>query len=149
MYGVLFACLLVMLGVGMWVGKWWAGGHAASPGDWRRIQDQIVHTEGNGDFGEPASLTPDHVPIPERLEIEYGDGPSRQSLMVPVVHESQMPGRLWNDDPYAVEIERINRELASAGYRIESQTEYLGGDLSGGNQLVVPVRAISLRQRGQ
>ncbi len=143
------ACLLVVLGAGVWIGQWKANRSATPSRDGHRTDNQIVEVDPNATNMDAEPLDDEAFLRPERLQIDFGDGPSLQSLVVPVYHESQMADAAWDEDLYAAEIERINRQLAPRGYRVELQTEYLGGSLSGSNQLVVPVRAISLQQRGQ
>jgi hypothetical protein len=149
-WATLAACLLVAVGLGFGAGQWW------TPKIQPRLADRPENTaivrdldgQVSPEAPAPEILASDEASLPQQLEIEYGDGPSRQSLTVPVVHESEMGGRVWRD-PYAAEFERLNRQLARSGYQLEWRTEYLGGNLRGGNQLVVPVRAVALRRRGQ
>jgi hypothetical protein len=144
----LAAGILLMTLAGVRVGYWWAWRNApevAGPGvadPQTRNPDDARHAVGPHD---PQGDVPE---IPGRLRLVYGDGPSRESLEVPVFEESQLPGGLWAEPPI-LDIERINRELAATGYQLDWQTEYLGGDLHDGRQLVVPVRSVSLQYRGQ
>jgi hypothetical protein len=142
----LAACLLIALGLGFGAGQWWPRGTSPQPKPGPARAAAVLNVDDAAPTAE--TLASEETSLPQQLEIEYGDGPSRQSLTVPVVHESQIGGRVWHD-PYAAEFERLNRELASRGYQLEWRTEYLGGNLRGGSQVVVPVRAIALRHRGQ
>jgi hypothetical protein len=147
-WGAITVALIVMFGVGMEVGRWNNRQLANPPVDWQLADERVIQVDPGVEPVAPEPQVVESSLYPEQLQIEYGDGPSRRSMVVPVYHASQQQGDEW-DDEYAEELKRLNRELASLGYRIEWQTEYLGGSLPEGNQLVVPVRAISLRQRGQ
>ena len=111
--------------------------------DDRPLREEDTRNPMNGD-----RLQANPLDSPEHLRFVYGDGPSRESVVVPVVDESRSQPTVWQR-PSMDEFEQINRELESFGYCIDWQTEYLGGELSGGRRVVVPVQAMSLRYRGQ
>lgn len=144
----LAASILLTTVVGIRVGHWWAGRSPAGVAGSSAVDPRTWNLDDAGNVLSPHDPQGEMPENPGLLRLVYGDGPSRESLEVPVFEESQLPSGLWAEPP-VLDIERINRELAATGYRLDWQTEYLGGDLHDGRQLVVPVRSVSLQYRGQ
>jgi hypothetical protein len=144
----LAAGMLLMTWVGVRVGDWGAGRSSSRVATPSVPDPSTWNPESAGKASDPQEPPSDIPEIPGLLRLVYKDGPSRETLEVPVFEESQFPDGLWAE-PSILDVERINRELAATGYRLDWQTEYLGGDLHDGRQLVVPVRSVSLQYRGQ
>jgi hypothetical protein len=143
------AGLLLVLALGYRLGQWRSEPGTGRPSAERRPHGN--HRDGSaGSLVEAESRAPfqDAVPPVGRIQLVYADGPSRQSLQVPVYDASHMHGDPWSE-PDLTAFDELNRELSVLGYRVDWQTEYLAGDLADGRQLVVPIRAVALQYHGQ
>jgi hypothetical protein len=135
------ASLLVMLAMGFQLGQ-----RSGLP-----VVGNSATTQQPRDVIAKPSLPPptidDATPSHYRLQLVYGEGPSRQLVELPVYDASHVPNDDWTPDARAAE--ELNRGLYALGYRFDWTTDYLAGDLTDGRQLVVPVRSAALEYYGQ
>jgi hypothetical protein len=90
----------------------------------------------------------DRQAAPYRLQLLCRGGDREQSLELPVYDESELTEVSWRQ-PDVRSVEQLNRDLAGLGCRVDSSTEYLSRDLSGGKRLLVPLQTVAVRYHGQ